>query len=166
MNPDTSIYTAEATAIGLALDLIDKSNKKSFIILSDSLSCLKALNSCDLSDSRILNLKQKIHLLSEKNKKIPFVWVPSHIGIEGNEQADATARKTLENKIIKGHKIPYTDFKSKIKKYIQNTWENDWKKEINNKLFKIISTIKPRKRLNLTRKDSVIYTRLKVGHTF
>ena len=45
MPDDSSIFTAEAKAVGLALDLIktcDTNNK--FIIFSDSLSVLKAIN--------------------------------------------------------------------------------------------------------------------------
>ena len=44
--PDgTSVFTAEAKAIDLALDFIDNfSLSKRFVIFSDSLSVLKALN--------------------------------------------------------------------------------------------------------------------------
>ena len=42
---DSSLFTAEAKAIDLALDLVDKCNSHDkFIILSDSFSVLQALN--------------------------------------------------------------------------------------------------------------------------
>ena len=41
--PKASVYTAEATAIDMALNLIGQSNQSSFVIASDSLSCLCAL---------------------------------------------------------------------------------------------------------------------------
>ena len=56
--PDgSSIFTSEAKAVDLELDFIkacDTNNK--FIIFSDSLSVLKAMNHCSLKNSQIQNL--------------------------------------------------------------------------------------------------------------
>ena len=166
MNPNASIYTAEALAIDLAPDLIDNSDKTSFLVLSDSLSCLKALNGSDLSNSKILHLRQRIHHLKLKNKNITLAWIPSHIGIEGNESADALAKETLNQQAIDITKIPHTDIKPKIYTHILSQWNNTWKSNIHNKLFQIKPSITPRKPLTLSRRDSVIYTRLKIGHSY
>merc|ERR1711867_31136 len=89
-----------------------------------------------------------------------------HIGIEGNESADALAKETLNQQAIDTTKIPHTDIKPKIYTHILSQWKNIWKGEIHNKLFQIKSSITPRKPLTLSRKDSVIYTRLKLGHSY
>nr|XP_023023583.1 tyrosine-protein kinase transmembrane receptor Ror-like [Leptinotarsa decemlineata] len=45
---------------------------------------------------RILTL---MSCLQSKGKSIVFVWVPSHIGIDGNEKADTAARAATENNV-------------------------------------------------------------------
>ena len=54
-----------------------------------------------------------------------FCWVPSHIGIRGNERADSTAKSALELSHVKVG-VSYNDFKHCIKQYILSTWQNDW----------------------------------------
>ena len=61
---DSSIFTAEAKAVNLALDFIstcDANNK--FIIFSDSLSVLKAMNHTSSKNSQIQKLLEKCHKL-------------------------------------------------------------------------------------------------------
>ena len=65
--PDgSSIFTAEAKAIDLALDFIstcDANNKFKFIIFSDSLSVLKAMNHTSSKNPQIQKLLVKCHEL-------------------------------------------------------------------------------------------------------
>ena len=80
--PDgSSIFTAEAKAIDLALDLVDNCNSHDkFIIFSDSFSVLQALNHTSSKNPQIQNLLQKHHTIL-KYKTIVYCWIPSHIGI-------------------------------------------------------------------------------------
>ena len=89
---DSSIFTAEAKAVDLALDYIstcDANNK--FIIFSDSLSVLKAMNHTSSKNPQIQKLLEKCHELLA-NKEIVLCWIPSHIGIQGNEMVDKQAK--------------------------------------------------------------------------
>ena len=82
---DSSIFTAEAKAIDLALDFIstcDANNK--FLIFSDSLSVLKAMNHTSSKNPQIQKLLEKYHEFLAY-KEIVLCWIPSHIGIKGNE---------------------------------------------------------------------------------
>ena len=88
---NASIFTAEIKAINLALDAIAESDDDHFIILSDSLSVLLSLENKNLDNPLVVNLSQKLHLLSIAHKTIFFCWFPSHIGIRGNEAADVAA---------------------------------------------------------------------------
>ena len=67
---DSSIFTAEAKAVDLALDFIrtcDTNNK--LIIFSDSLSVLKAMNHTSSKNPQIQKLLEKMsRVFSEKGK--------------------------------------------------------------------------------------------------
>ena len=79
--PDgSSIFTAEAKAIDLALDFINECNSKDkFVIFSDSMSVLQALNHTSSKNPQIQKLLIKHHTISEVK-----TIIPSHIGIYGN----------------------------------------------------------------------------------
>ena len=165
LSPHSSIFSVEAKAIDMALTMIKKSSKQSFLILSDSLSCLKAIQSFETQNPQILKLKLKIHSLSQKGIFVTFLWIPSHVGIDGNDMADEYAKQGLNLPKISETKIPYTDYKHGISKLIHSHWEADWKTQTGNKLHHIQPKLCERKITSLTRKNSVIYTRIKIGHT-
>ena len=89
---DPSIFTAEAKAVDLALDFIRtcETNNK-FIIFSDSISVLKAVYHTSSKNPQIQKLLEKFHELLA-NKEIVLFWIPSHIGIQGNEMEDKQAK--------------------------------------------------------------------------
>ena len=75
-------------AVDLALDFIstcDANNK--CIIFSDSLSVLKAMNNTSSKNPQIQKLLEKCHDVLA-NIEIVLCWIPSHIGIQGNEMVD------------------------------------------------------------------------------
>ena len=66
----------------------------------------------------ILQLLQKLHHLSCAHKTIHLCWIPSQIGIRGNEAADMAAKESLDQDIT-ASQVPYTDLKSHINHFIQ-----------------------------------------------
>ena len=81
--------------VDIALDFIrtcDTNNK--FIIFSDSLSVLKAMNHTSSKNPQIQKLLEKCHELLN-NEEIVLCWIPSHIGIQGNEKVDQQAKTSL-----------------------------------------------------------------------
>ena len=83
---DSSIFTAEAISVDLALDFIRICDTYSkFIIFSDSLSVLKATNHTSSKNPQIQKLLEKCHERLA-NKEIVLCWIPSHIGILGYEK--------------------------------------------------------------------------------
>ena len=92
---DSAIFTAEAKAVDLALDFMrtcDGNNK--FIIFSESLSVLKAMNHTSPKNPQIQKLLEKCH---ERlvNKEIVLCLIPSYIGIQGNEMVDKQAKTSF-----------------------------------------------------------------------
>ena len=62
------------------------------VILSDSLRVLEALKDCNHFDRNINKTLAIISELQESGRKVTLVWIPAHVGIPGNEKADALAK--------------------------------------------------------------------------
>ena len=114
----------------------------------------------------ILKLLQKLHHLCCAHKTVHFCWIPSHIGIRGNEAADVAAKESLSQDII-ASQVPYTDLKPHINSFIANKWQERWSSCPDNKLFKIKPTLGvwPPGFRN-SRKEEVVLSRLRIGHTY
>ena len=59
----------------------------------------------------ILNIKKKYNKFCSKNKDnyIQFYWIPTHIGIEGNEKCDILVKRATEYNAPVPISIPFTD---------------------------------------------------------
>ena len=134
------MLTAEAKAVDLTLDFIrtcDANNK--FIIFSDSISVLKAMNHTSSKNPQIQKLLEKCHKLLA-NKEIVLCCIPSHIGIQGNEMVDQQT-KTSHSLEATSFKISFSNYKPSINKYILDQWQTSWNNSIGNKLLEIKPTI-------------------------
>ena len=146
------------------MNIIANHKASKFIIYTDSKSVLLALQNRDTSSPLITKLLNKLNTLS-KNNNIIFTWIQSHIGIQGNEKADKAAKKALQIDMCKS-KIPYTDLKPTIKKFISDKWQKSWDNQTQNKLHEIQEAIGewPTGYRSI-RREEVILARLRIGHT-
>ena len=121
--PDgSSVFTAEAKAIDLALDFVNNCTyTDKFVIFSDSLSVLQALNHTSSKNSQNQHLLLKHHEISS-SKSVIYCWIPSHIGIYGNEKVDKSAKESLDLEVT-DFKIPFNNFKP----FITNTFVTNGK---------------------------------------
>jgi hypothetical protein len=136
-----------------------QSCERRFLILSDSLSCLKSLENRNFQNPLILEILETIDKLLRSGYSITFVWVPSHIGIEGNGAADATDLKMSLSP------VPYSDFKPLVSAYVNSLWQKCWDGETNNKLHRLQPVIGQYRHGKLTRRDEMVIHRLRVGHS-
>ena len=82
-----------------------------------------------------------LNLLKYKYKKdVIFCWIPSHIGIQGNERADLLAKEAL-SKPISIKEMVASDLKSKVFKLIKDKHQKIFDKEKNNKLYNIFQKL-------------------------
>ena len=81
------------------------------------------------------NLIEKHHDLS-KTKEILLCWLPSHVGIKGNEAANVKAKASLDLE-ISNFELPCTDFIPFINRFILSKWQLSWDRATFNKLHKI-----------------------------
>jgi len=89
---ELTIFSAEFTAIKLSLVRIKQNyerfeHRKNIAIFSDSLSTLTAIKT-GKSFCRPKMLHEILQLINDIHVDVHLVWVPSHLGIEGNEKAD------------------------------------------------------------------------------
>ena len=112
----------------------------------------------------IQHLLLKLHTLS-CTKSIVFCWIPSHIGIKGNEDANIStkqAQSLQESKI----KLPFTDFKPNLNTYILSKWQSTWNNASFNKLRDIKPTLGEWHQGNRSvRREEVFLSRCRIGHT-
>ena len=95
------------------------------------------------------------------NPLIAFQWIPSHIGIEGNETADRLAKRGLSG----AKKAMFlSDSKTKIKFAMRSLTEKVFKEKRLGKMGEDFQIIKKDKWWKLTRSQQVIITRLRTGH--
>jgi len=99
--------------------LIKDHNGNKFIIFSDSLSSLITIQNRLWDNFLILETLEKIHYLTVNGKTVVFVWLPSHVGIKGNSNADMAAKTALtaaSGNIL----VPHYDFLLHIHQYFKS----------------------------------------------
>ena len=159
-----TIFSAEAVALINALKIAKASHLKQFIIFTDSLSCLQSIENEDINNQLILTFLEQYTLCTRKGKHIVLCWIPSHIGIPGNEKADKYAKEAIEED-MRPIEVPYTDFIPEVKAYVKGLWQRTWDGSTD-----FLSMISPdvgktEYNPNLTRKEQVVLCRIRIGHT-
>ena len=110
LNNHISIMMAELFAIKEALAYISQIEMPSkVVILTDSKSSLQSFSKSRGSVPSITHeIKLMAHTLSKKNCKVVFQWVPSHVGLLGNELADKAAKNSVTASEAQKGKVPHT----------------------------------------------------------
>lgn len=160
--PICSIYTAELFAIYSAI-CHAQLQKRDTTIVTDSLSAIQGLKKYKNNHPVVNKILQQV---KEDEIQICLCWVPSHVGVSGNERADVAARQVVSSNDITRREIPRTDFKQHIKATIKNTLENQWRNLQNNKLREIKEDMQ-RTDFNghENREWERKLSRLRIGHT-
>ena len=105
---------------------------------------------------------QKCVFFNFANKDITFCWVPTHVGIRGNENADSAALDLPRVKVG----VHNTDFKHHINQSILSTWQDDWNGAVAYKLHSIKPVLGDwQSSYWQCRKVEVVLCRARIGHT-
>ena len=133
IDKEASIYTAECIALHEAMLIATRNKGHNFLIFSDSQSALQNLVSTEIKTSTnkyIYEIKKNYleFLQNNNNNTVKFIWIPAHVGIEGNEEADLLAKNATKNPFVNYRKIPYSDFFEKFKMTAYEETKNTIKK--------------------------------------
>ncbi|UYV71655.1 hypothetical protein LAZ67_8004009 [Cordylochernes scorpioides] len=122
-NPDfCSVFRSELIAIYEALKSIRNTNYQDIWILTDSRSAIQHLSHTgELRDKVGRNIIGYLQKLS-KTLKIHLQWIPSHVGIEGNEAADVLAKKGTKEPLPQKNKLTFKEIETLAKTKINKNW--------------------------------------------
>lgn len=159
--PITSIYHAELMAIKTAYTYaINEHQIHKIVIFSDSLSSITSLMNKTSRDELITEIHELNHLCSLLGITVTICWIPSHIGITGNEIADKVAKQAASEESEIFDQIIPSDMKSAAKTKITDAWLQYARLKVNNDFYKHKVT-----RVPITNKrESTTITRLRIGH--
>ena len=161
-----SILTVEVEAINKALTYVKISTGKSFVIFSDSMSVLQAIESQESKNPLVNRVLRGCREILSNGKFITFCWLPSHRDIRGNKDADRAATDALSKAQPENFEVPYSYVFMKIQPFISSLWQERWDEEVDNKLHAIMPQIDEKYYSGCTnRKDEIIINRLWIGHT-
>ena len=164
--PQFSVLSAELYAIKLALSYINELHLGDTVIFSDSLSALLSIQNHHTKKSHPLS-KEIAQSLRTSNNTIFLCWIPSHRSIPGNENADSTAKLSLEITPIANIPIPLSDLKLTIKTSTSALFTHQWNQvPTSNKLKSNRNDLTPRNSYKfITRREDVVFTRVRLGHS-
>ncbi|UYV81533.1 hypothetical protein LAZ67_20001464 [Cordylochernes scorpioides] len=161
-NPkNLSVFRSELTAILQALKLVEKNETKNIIIYTDSKAAIFAIKNCYYSQDRLLkNIAAEINKLN-KNTKISLQWIPSHVGVPGNEEADRLAKEgaaghpdAVNSETYLSARDHTNKLKLQLKRNHRDSFHHSWYQAENPK----------KQTLQLNRRESTQLARWKSGH--
>ena len=170
ISDNSSVFTAETEGIKRALNFIlaFPTYEGKYVIFCDSKSVLESITNFNTRNVLIKETTDLIQRIIRAHKTIAFCWVPGHVGIQGNENADQAAKRALRRAEPPQYRLPYSDYFPGVKSYVKQKWQQRWNSaDANrpNKLYTIQPDIKPFHVEGLTRKEESVVHRLRIGHT-
>ena len=128
--PDTaSVFTSELYAIYQVLKHIRRHGHDRCLIVTDSASAAMALRNQHISAVLILKILELLADVCSGGCEIKLLWVPSHVGIEGNERADVAAKLASRSPHIRPLKVEVGDLKPAINRLVLDEWQSRWESE-------------------------------------
>ena len=159
---------AEIIAIKLAIESLKEYNQngKDIAIFRDALNAINIFGeTCVHKHTNMIHELQQIIDTSQVDS-ITLVWIPSHVGLEENEQADVLAKQGLNTKTRKLKiMLDLNEMKSKIDEYILEAWQQIYNANDTGKHYKNIETLVTTKikYKDVNRKKEVTISRLRLG---
>ena len=160
-----SVFTAELVAIYEALQFALQDARIHFLVCTDSLSSLQSIATCFPQHPLVQRIHDLLAGLCHADTRITFLWLPSHMGIAGNELADQAAKEAVSLP-PRPMEVPARDIRSQLRLQVLAFWESQWLADpLPSKLRAIKGTTRVWRSSFRARRESVILCRLRIGHT-
>src|SRR5271156_5828740 len=183
------VFDAELYGIKSALDTAMKGGQQSkrpsqparypynrVIVLLDSQAALQRARGDHLGPGQALAIKigANAQVLRDRGVEVTLQWVPSHIGIEGNERADKTAKEAAGKPIPPGidrySSVSYITRQVKAQKRLETRewlYKVTYKGEIRkrNRAYSLTESLEPDPQVSIVGKPLARrFYQLKIGH--
>lgn len=165
--PYASIFTAELSAILLALRSLYPLQVGRYVIYCDSTAALSAVENIYSSHPLVTQIFIWILLCRRRGHVIYFCWVPAHVSVEGNERADEVA-KAAALRPAHACPLPFKDLFPSIRSAILDVWQVRWEGVLaTTKMGEITArAVRPWSNTCVRgRRDEAALARLRTGHT-
>jgi ribonuclease HI len=94
------------------------------VIIMDSLCTMMAVSDRKrMNDPKTQTIRK---LMDQQGEKITLLWVPGHVGIPSNENADTAAKEALNERIQSTKKYPPQDLTKWIDRKHQVEQQEKW----------------------------------------
>ena len=169
-----SNYIAELTAIREALEYIEERVEEDatlaadVVIFTDSMSTLQAIESLSVWPTNLEKAMACVERLLVRNgMRVLFQWVPSHVGLVGNERADQLAK--FGTRLLSPdyeEPLSYEGVSTIVREWERTRWYEDWDNSDKGRVF--WERVKRPNRNDawwqLRREASSIIAQARVGH--
>jgi ribonuclease HI len=123
------VFTAEITALLTALRFVGSGQPGEFLILTNILSSIEALRSPKISPrthSVVYECKEALWRLQANQFVVRLMWVPAHVGIDGNEMVDRIAKESAASGNLYRGGVLECDLYPQIKACLLKDWQSRW----------------------------------------
>lgn len=171
INNNYSITNAELLAIAKAITNIQEKKYNRTVIFTDSCGACQILNNKETTMSNFLAWQIVGAMQRHIGRKIVIQWIPSHVGIPGNEKVDEAAVETTYKTQTLYNSLVLSDAINVAKKEIWDCWEKEYQEismEKGKWHFDIMNFPNAKiwwHGLNLNSEEIIILNRIRSGHT-
>ncbi|GBM32491.1 hypothetical protein AVEN_156588-1 [Araneus ventricosus] len=152
--------TIQFNPILYALQKIYLSTQRQFCIYTDSRNSVETLCHPHFQMHPVaMEILGLLQTLQHSSFCILFCWIPSHVGIIGNGQADHSVKTAAS---FLHREIPYCDVKKSVAKRIFSLWQETWDMQVKLHSIKPFIGLWP---VLPIRGTDVKLTRLRIGRT-
>ena len=162
------VYTVEMVAVLVALRWVEHARVGKVVVCCDSSSVLASLRSFQ-SSSRQGLLYEVLMSLTRcvgQGSVVRFLWVPAHVGVEGNEEADALAKGALgRGGVDMRVRLSKEEAKGVVRERANQLWQARWDGEAKGRhLYQVQQSVRGRAVSWGSRREETVWMRLRLGH--
>ena len=127
------VYAAELAAIKLAADIVQAAPRTytKSVIYTDSQPAIKATAKPGQQSGQLIltSVNDAFEALQHQQPgiEISLIWVPGHMDIAGNEEADRTAKEAARSRDTNGMALTHKTMKSARNQIIKRVAKTEWK---------------------------------------